>query len=117
MSPRRKRGDYLAAARRGGDSNQAMDGEGDPRHATQMEVAYWLQVYTEILAMEEKVLVRIQDLMTTQSPAARREVELTNLPVIESQVERFRQRLGYWRARRIELDGAGPQEEPAADSG
>ena len=110
MSPRRNSSPHLAAARRGGDLNQAMDGEGDPSIGTPMEVAYWLQVYTEILTMEEKVLVRVHDLMATQSPAARREVELTNLPVIESQVERFRERLGYWRARRVELDEAGRQE-------
>ena len=92
-----------------------MDGEGEAYLANSTEVAYWLDVYTEVLAMEEKVLVRIHELMATQSPAARREVELTNLPVIESQVERFRERLGYWKARSLALDGAGPPEEPRAD--
>lgn len=77
--------------------------------ANPVEAAYWLQVYTEILEMEEGVLRRINDLMATQSAQARREVELTNVPVIESQVERFRQRLGYWKARSVELhDGHSP---------
>lgn len=82
-----------------------MDGEGPPAGATREEAAYWLNVYTEILAMEEKVLRRVEQLMATQSVAARREVELTNVPVIVAQVERFRQRRGYWQARAAELDG------------
>ena len=84
-----------------------MDGEGPPAEATREEAAYWLNVYTEILAMEEKVLRRIEQLMATQSVVARHEVELTNVPVIAAQVERFRQRRGYWEARTIELDGDG----------
>jgi hypothetical protein len=50
------------------------------------------------------VMERIQDLMATQSPQARREVELTNIPVVAAQAERFRQRLGFWTARVRELE-------------
>ena len=39
--------------------------------------------------MEEKVLDRIRQLMNTQSDEARREVELTNVPVVVAQAERF----------------------------
>ena len=76
-----------------------MDGEGVPGDATLQQAVYWSEVYTEILAMEEKVLARIRELMLTQSDTARREVELTNVPVVVAQAERFRQRLGYWEAR------------------
>jgi hypothetical protein len=58
--------------------------------------------------MEEKVLNRIRQLMATQSAEARREVELTNVPVVVAQAERFRQRLGYWDARVHELNGSVP---------
>jgi hypothetical protein len=43
--------------------------------------------------------------MDKQSDEARREVELTNVPVVVAQAERFRQRLGYWEARVHELNG------------
>jgi hypothetical protein len=76
-----------------------MDGEGVPGDANLEQAVYWRQVYIEILAMEEKVLARIHELMLTQSDTARREVELTNVPVVVAQAERFRQRLGYWEAR------------------
>ena len=82
-----------------------MDGEGAPGDATLEHALYWRQIYTEILAMEEKVLDRIRQLMNTQSEEGRREVELTNVPVVVAQAERFRQRLGYWEERITQLDG------------
>lgn len=82
-----------------------MDGEGAPGGATIKQALYWRQIYTEVLAMEEKVLVRIRQLMITQSDPGRREVELTNVPVVAAQAERFRQRLGYWEARVLQLGG------------
>ena len=99
----RRRPDMVAAAR-GGDPSQAMDGEGDPKSASMEQALYWRQIYQEVLAMEVKVMERIQDLMTKQSPQARREVELTNVPVVAAQAERFRQRLGFWTARVRELE-------------
>ena len=94
----------IDAAERGGDWTQAMDGEGAPGEATLERALYWRQIYTEILAMEEKVLARIRELMLTQSETARREVELTNVPVVVAQAERFRQRLGYWQTRVEDLE-------------
>jgi len=99
----RLRPDMVAAAR-GGDASQAMDGEADPKSASMEQALYWRKIYREILTMEEKVMERIQDLMTTQSAQARREVELTNVPVVAAQAERFRQRLGFWTARVRELE-------------
>lgn len=100
----------VEAAVRGGDWSQAMDGEGVPAHATLEHAIYWRQIYTEILAMEEKVLDRIRQLMNTQSEEARREVELTNVPVVVAQAERFRQRLGYWDSRVNQLNGHSPRK-------
>ena len=102
--PKGKRPDIDAAVR-GGDWSQTMDGEGLPADATLEHALYWRKIYGEILAMEEKVLDRIRQLMKTQSVEARREVELTNVPVVVAQAERFRQRLGYWEARVLQLDG------------
>jgi hypothetical protein len=86
----------IVAATRGGDNSLGMDGEADPATATLEQALYWRQIYTEILAMEESVLERIHQLMADQSPQARQEVELTNVPVVVAQAERFRSRLGFW---------------------
>jgi hypothetical protein len=76
-----------------------MDDEADPATATLEQAVFWRNIYTEILAMEEAVLARIHHLMVGQTPEARREVELTNVPVIVAQVERFRSRQGIWDRR------------------
>lgn len=96
----------IEAATRGGDWSQTMDGEGVLADSTLEHALYWQKIYGEILAMEEKVLARIHQLMDAQSEAVRREVELTNVPVVVAQAERFRQRLGYWDARIAQLNGS-----------
>jgi hypothetical protein len=101
--PKRLRPD-VDAAERGGDWTQRMDGEGVPGDSSMEQAVYWKKVYTEILVMEEKVLARIRQLMQAQSATARREVELTNVPVVVAQAERFRQRLGYWADRVRDLE-------------
>ncbi len=89
----------VAAAIRGGDIEQAMEGEQDIDTSSLEQAVFWHDTYREILAMEERVMARILELMAAQSETARREVELSNVPVISAQVERFRSRLGYWDAR------------------
>ena len=116
IRPERSRPD-LVAAERGGDWTQTMDGEGDPEHATLEQALYWSQIYSEILGMEEKVLNRIRQLMTTQSIQVQKEVELTNVPVVVAQAERFRQRLGYWQERVDELDGLASLDGHAKQDG
>jgi hypothetical protein len=103
----------IIAAIRGGDDSLGMDGEADPATATLEQAVFWRSIYTEILAMEESVLMRIHQLMADQSPQARREVELTNVPVVVAQAERFRSRLGFWEAACLRVD-AGPLAAPKA---
>jgi len=107
LKPENERPDVEAAIR-GGDWSLRMDGENVPAEASLKQALYWRQIYSEILAMEEKVLDRIHQLMAKQSAAARHEVELTNVPVVVAQAEKFRQRLGYWEARVHQLDGTSP---------
>ena len=98
----------LAAADRGGDPQQLMDGEADLDTASMEQAVLWARVYGEILTMEEKVMARVQELMAAESPRVRREVQLTNVPVIASQVERFRSRHDYWslKVRELQQDDA-----------
>jgi hypothetical protein len=107
----RKRPD-IDAAERGGDWSQRMAGEGMPGDATLDQALYWKGIYTEILTMEEKVLATIRRLMANQSADGRREVELTNVPVVVAQAERFRQRLSYWEARVQHLNGNHADGKP-----
>jgi hypothetical protein len=112
VKTKRRRPD-VTAAERGGDWSKRMDHEGVPGDATIEQALYWKQIYTEILTMEETVLATIRKLMVGQSEEGQHEVELTNVPVVVAQAERFRQRLGYWEARVHELGGAVPRKRAA----
>ena len=67
------------------------------------EALFWTEIYSEILALEENVVARIQELMSAQSPSVRWEVEGTKAPVIAPHLERFRQRHEYWALKVKEL--------------
>jgi hypothetical protein len=95
----------VVAAIRGGDDSLGMEDEADLATASLEQAEFWRHIYTEILAMEEAVLDRIKQLMADQTPQARREVELTNVPVVVAQAERFRSRLGFWESACERLDG------------
>lgn len=66
-------------ADRGGDPHQGMNGEADILTSSLKQAVYWRQVYAEILAMEEKVMARVHELMAAESAVVRREGELSNL--------------------------------------
>src|ERR1700737_4526133 len=93
----------IAAAIRGGDTEQGMETEADPLTGTLDQAVYWHKIYTEIVLMEEGVLARIHELMADQSPEARREAELSNVPVVFAQLARFKRRRGYWDNRLRQL--------------
>jgi hypothetical protein len=89
----------IVAATRGGDDSLGMEDEVEPANATLEQALFWRNVYSDILVMEVSVLARIRQLMAGQSLQARREVELTNVPVVVAQVERFRSRHEMWLSR------------------
>ena len=97
----------IVAATRGGNDSVGMEDEMDPDSASLDQALFWRNIYTEILQMEESVLARIRQLMARQSPQARREVELTNVPVVVAQVERFRARRRIWESRVVAHESEG----------
>ena len=100
----------VAAAIRGGDSEQGMEQEKDMATSSLEEAMFWRQTYSEIVVMEEDVMARVRELMAKQSAVARREAELSNVPVIAGQLERFQVRLRAWEARlrQLQTDGHSP---------
>jgi hypothetical protein len=89
----------IVAATRGGDISLGMDDEADSATASLELALFWRTIYAEILVVEEAVLARIRQLTVGQSSQGRREVELTNVPVVLSQIERFRSRWELWDGR------------------
>ena len=85
------------------DGTAPLDDEADAAGATLQQAAFWRDVYVDIVAMEEKVLARVHELMAHQSPEGQRVVAATNVPAITGHLERFRGRLEFWETRLREL--------------
>ena len=107
----------VAAEQRGGDPEQGMTDEPAGATASLEEAHFWRDVYEEILKAEVQVMARVQDLMSSASPAVRREVEMSNVPVIAAQVDRFRHRHRFWLDRVAELTPEPAVGSIAADGG
>jgi len=84
-----------------------MTDEAELGNSSLEQAHFWTRTYAEILAMERGVMDRIHALMATESHTVQREVEMSNVPVIAAQIERFRQRHSFWAERVQELEGSG----------
>ena len=75
--------------------------------ATQsVEVArFWYSAYDELVRMEEQLLGQLESMLPKLSRAARREAELTNLPMINEHLQTFKYRRAHWNERVESLNG------------
>lgn len=90
------------AARAGADLDRPIDGE-DPTSDSLDEAERWVGVYHHLVSLEQHLFDSLAMRLPSMPPAAQREAETTNLPVLMTTLERFRHRLAYWQQRRDEL--------------
>ena len=91
------------AAWEGADLERPIEGE-DPESNSLQEAQHWVVVYRHLVKLETELFDVLAGMIPTMPSEAQLEAEQTNLPVLASQVERFRHRLEYWQKRRDELD-------------
>jgi len=91
------------AAWEGADLNRPIRGE-DPESESLAEARRWVGVYRHLVKLEQELFDMLARMIPTMPREAQREAEATNLPVLASQVERFRHRLDYWIQRQRELE-------------
>src|ERR1700737_1697561 len=73
-----------------------------------IEVArFWQSAYDELVNMEENLLSQLEAMLPKLSRAARREAELTNLPMINDHLQTFRYRRAHWHQRLAQLNNKG----------
>ena len=96
------------AARAGADLDRPIAGE-DPASDSLDEAERWIGIYHHLLSLEQDLFDRLAMHLTSMPPAAQREAESTNLPVLMTTLERFRHRLAFWQKRRDELEGRRQQ--------
>ena len=71
-----------------------------------IEVArFWHSAYDELVRMEEQLLSQLEAMLPKLSHAARREAELTNLPMINEHLQTFKYRRAHWSERVESLNG------------
>jgi hypothetical protein len=71
-----------------------------------VEVArFWHSAYDELVRMEEQLLSQLEQMLPKLSHAARREAELTNLPMINEHLQTFKYRRAHWHERVESLNG------------
>ena len=111
-----RREEALGAAWEGADLERPIIGE-DPTTDSLREARRWVTVYSHLITLEQELLDVLAGTISKMPSEAQREAERTNLPVLASQVERFRHRLEYWIERRTQLEaravkgvsGEGPE--------
>ena len=108
MSP--DKGEAAGAAWEGADLERPIEGE-NPETDSPNEARHWVAVYSNLVELEQNLLDLLARMIPNMPRDAQREAEETNLPVLGSQIERFRHRLHYWSKRRTELE-KGPDSAP-----
>jgi hypothetical protein len=91
------------AAWEGADLERPIAGE-DPQSESLDDARHWAGVYRHLVNLEQQLFDVLARMIPTMPNEAQREAEQTNLPVLASQVERFRHRLDYWVKRQRELE-------------
>jgi hypothetical protein len=80
--------------------------ESEDLSALSIEVArFWHSAFDELVRMEEHLLSQLEAMLPKLSPAARREAELTNLPMINEHLQTFKYRRAHWSERVESLNG------------
>lgn len=99
----------VTEARRGGGRKKPSalaHSESEDLATISVEVArFWQGAYDELVTMEEKLLAQLEAMLPRLSPAAKREAELTNLPMINEHLQLFRYRRAHWKQRVEALNG------------
>ena len=102
-----RREEAAGAAWEGADLERPISGE-NPESESLAEALRWTADYRHLVKLEQELFDLLAKVIPTMPREAQHEAEETNLPVLASQVERFRHRLDYWVRRQEELEHRRP---------
>jgi hypothetical protein len=86
----------------GADLDRPISGE-DPESESLVDARRWIAVYGHLVKLEQELFDLLAGMIPSMPREAQLEAERTNLPLLASQVERFRHRLEFWVKRQDEL--------------
>jgi DNA-binding response OmpR family regulator len=96
--------DLTEAAGAAVDPERLIEGE-DPETTHVEDARRWVVVYCELLAYKESLLARTHRAARGLHPESGQEIRRTDIVVLESERDRFRRHLEYWRRRLSDLGG------------
>jgi hypothetical protein len=97
------KGEAAGAAWEGADLERTIVGE-DPTSESLENARHWVSVYGHLVSLEQELMDALARMIPNMPPEAKREAEEINLPVLASQMERFRHRFDLWSKRKQELE-------------
>ena len=78
--------------------------DGRHRDTSSLDVArYWSDAYRQLLEFDTAALNYMREQIEDLPIEVRREVEVTNIPIMDGQIERVRARLAFWESKEREL--------------
>ncbi len=101
-----EREEAAGAAWAGANLERPIEGE-DPATQSLEDARHWVAVYSHLVRLEQDLLDLLAGIVPRMPEEAQQEAETTNLPVLASQLERFKQRWECGAKRRAELEGRG----------
>ena len=63
------------------------------------QTQYMVDVYVEILAMDQIIIERVRKILINEAAGGDVEAHVSNLQLLLSQLERIGERIAYWNAR------------------
>ena len=94
--------DALDAAKKSLDQNRLLPAE-DPDTALAEDAEHWVRVYEELVSGKREILHVLKEKGRSFSIEARAELDQTDSVLLQEELDRFEQRLSFWRARHREL--------------
>jgi len=91
-------------------TDRLLEGE-NPTSMFKQDARHWIAVYRQMISFKDQLLGRMRVQVRTLSPAARQEVIVNDVSVVELQLNRYQRRIEFWYARQWELEGLSVDEK------
>jgi DNA-binding response OmpR family regulator len=91
-------------------TDRLLEGE-NPTSMFKQDARHWIAVYGQMISFKDQLLGRMRVQVRTLSPAARQEVIVNDVSVLELQLKRYQRRIEFWYARQWELEGLSVDEK------
>jgi len=95
------------SAKKSVDSDALLQGE-DPKSRHPDDADHWIKAYSELIEYKERLLATsARDRAGMETESARQETAEVDVPILRTELGRYRRRLDFWERRQAELRPRG----------